>query len=142
MNRRGMGRGRLLASVGALVTLASIPLTWWRVGGSPGIPERSGDGLFGAGILIVLAAVLLLALVVLPFAGGDRPQPLDRPLSFVVVTALGFVGFGAVVFQIYDSGGLGALGLPDRSPGLWLGAAGVLLMGWGAWEIVSEPPRR
>jgi hypothetical protein len=78
---------------------------------------------------------LLLALVVLPYAGGDRPQPLDRPLSFVVVAALAFVGLGAVVYQLFD---LGALGLPDRSLGLWVGGAGVLLMGWGTSEIVSE----
>ena len=139
MNRRGLGRGRLLASIGALATLASIPLTWWRVGGSPGIPESSGNGLSGAGIVIILAAVFLLALVVLPFAGADRPQPLDRPLSFVVIAALAFVGLGAVVFQLFD---LGALGLPERSPGLWLGGAGVLLMCWGTWEIVAEPGRR
>lgn len=139
MNRRGLGRGRLLASIGALVTLVSVPLTWWRVGGSPGIPESSGNGLAGAGIVVILAAVLLLALVVLPYAGGDRPQPLDRPVSFVVVAAVAVIGLTAVILQLFD---LGALGLPDRSPGLWVGAAGVALMAWGTSEIVSEPQRR
>jgi hypothetical protein len=142
LNRRGLGRGRLLASVGALLVLVSIPLTWWQVGGSPGIAERSGNGLSGAGIIIILAAVFLLALVVLPYAGRDRPQPLDRPISFIVVAALAVVGLAAVVLQIYDGGGLGALGLPDRSPGLWLAVIGVAAMAWGTSEILSEPSRR
>jgi hypothetical protein len=133
LNRRELGRGRLLASIGALLVLVAIPLTWWRVGGSPAL-AASGNGLSGAGIVIILAAVLILALVVLPYAGGDRPQALDRPASFVVVAAVAVIGLGTVVLQLYD---LGALGLPDRSPGLWLGAIGVAVIGWGTSEIVS-----
>jgi hypothetical protein len=135
VNRRGLGRGRLLASVGALFALLSMALPWWRVGGTPGLPEISGDGLSGAGIVVLLAAVLILALVALPYAGGDRPQPLDRPASFVLATGLGVVGLAVSVLQIFDSGGLG---LPDRSPGLWLAAAGMALAVWGSVEIASE----
>ena len=138
MNRRGLGRGRLLASVGALLALLAIALPWWRVGGTPGLPSVSGNGLSGAGIVVLLAAVLLLALVVLPYAAGDRPQPLDRAASFLAVTALAVIGLAVSVLQIFDSGGLG---LPDRSPGLWLAAVGVALMGWGATEIASERQR-
>jgi hypothetical protein len=135
VNRRGLGRGRLLASVGALFALLSMALPWWRVGGTPGLPEVSGNGLSGAGILVLLAAVLILALVALPYAGGDRPQPLDRPASFVLATGLGVVGLAVSVLQIFESGGLG---LPDRSPGLWLAAAGMALTVWGTVEISSE----
>jgi hypothetical protein len=135
VNRRGLGRGRLLASVGALLALLAMPLTWWRVGGSPGIPERAGNGLSGIGILVLLAAVLVLALVTLPYASGDRPQPLDRPASFVVVVAVGVIGLALTALQLFQ---LSALGLPDRSPGLWLAAVGVAVMGWGAAEIASE----
>jgi hypothetical protein len=139
VNRRGLGRGRLLASVGALLALLSMALPWWRVGGSPGIPESSGNGLSGAGIVVLLAAVLILALVALPYAGGDRPQPLDRPASFAIATALGVVGLGVTVLQLLDVSGLG---LPDRSPGLWLAAAGMALAVWGSVELTSErqPP--
>lgn len=139
MNRRGLGRGRLLASVGALFALLSMALPWWRVGGTPGLPEVTGNGLSGAGIVVLLAAVLILALVALPYAGGDRPQPLDRPASFVLATGLGVVGLAVGVLQIFDSGGLG---LPDRSPGLWLAAAGMALVIWGSVEIASERQRR
>ena len=135
MNRRGLGRGRLLASVGALLALLSIALPWWRVGGTPGLPEVSGNGLSGAGIVVLLASVLILALVALPYAGGDRPQPLDRPASFVLATSLGVVGLAVSVLQIFDVGGLG---LPDRGPGLWLAAVGMALAVWGTAEIVSE----
>jgi hypothetical protein len=139
VNRRGLGRGRLLASVGALLALLSIALPWWRVGGTPGLPEVSGNGLSGAGIVVLLAAVLILALVALPYAGGDRPQPLDRPASFALATGLGVVGLAVSVLQIFDVGGLG---LPDRGPGLWLAAAGMALAVWGSVEIASEGQRR
>ena len=142
MNRRELGRGRLLAAIGALLSLLSMALPWWRVGGSPGLPEVSGNGLSGAGIVVLLAAVLVLALVALPYASGDRPQSLDRPVGFVIATGLGVAGLAISVLQIYESGGLGAFGLPDRSPGLWLVVAGVALMGWGASEIASESPSR
>jgi hypothetical protein len=135
VNRRGLGRGRLLASLGALLALLSMALPWWRVGGTPGLPEVSGNGLSGAGIVVLLAAALILALVALPYAGSDRPQPLDRPASFVLATGLGVVGLAVSVLQIFDSGGLG---LPDRSPGLWLAAAGMALAVWGSGEIASE----
>jgi hypothetical protein len=135
VNRRGLGRGRRLASVGALSALLSMALPWWRVGGTPGLPEVSGNGLSGAGIVVLLAAVLILALVALPYAGGDRPQALDRSASFVLATGLGVVGLAVSVLQIFDSGGLG---LPDRSPGLWLAAAGMALAVWGSVEIASE----
>ncbi len=142
MNRRELGRGRLLASVGALVSLLAMALPWWHVGGSPGLPEVSGNGLSGAGILVLLAAVLVLALVALPYASGDRPQPLDRPASFVIATGLAVVGVAISILQIFEAGGLAAFGLPDRSPGLWLVAAGIAVMVWGATEIVSERPPR
>jgi len=118
-----------------LLALLSIALPWWRVGGTPGLPIVSGNGLSGAGIVVLLAAVLALVLVVFPYTGPDRPQPLDRPASFVAVTALAVIGLGVSVLQIFDSGGLG---LPDRSPGLWLAAVGIAVMGWGAAEIASE----
>ena len=138
MNRRELGRGRMLASIGALLSLLSVALPWWRVGGSPGLPEVSGNGLSGAGIIILVTAVLVLALVALPYASGDRPQPLDRPASFVVATGVAVIGLAAVLFRLFD---LGALGLPDRSPGLWLAAAGIALMVWGTSEILSERAR-
>lgn len=142
MNRRELGRGRLLASAGAFLAIVSVWLPWWRVGGTPGLPESSYDGLSGAGILFFLGAVLVLALVALPYAAGDRPHALDRPESFIVVTGLGALGLAVALLQVVQAGGIEAFGLPDRTPGLWLGLAGMALMGWGAAEIVQEPPRR
>lgn len=132
----------MLVSIGAILALLSMVLPWWRHGGSPGLPETVVTGLGGAGIVLLLAAVLMLALVALPYASGDRPQSLDRPASFVIVTGAGVVGFIVTLLQIVGPGGIGALSLPDRSPGLWLGAIAVVLMGWGTSEIASERPRR
>lgn len=141
MNRRGLDRGRLLVSIGALLQLLSMALPWWRHGGSPGLPEVTVIGLAGAGIVVFLAAVLALALVVLPYATGDRPLGIDRPASFVVVTVLGAIGFIVTLLQIVEPGGLSAINLPDRSPGLWLAAVGLALMGWGTSEMLSGPSR-
>lgn len=138
MNRRVLGRGRLLASSGAVVMLIGCLLPWWTAGGSA-LPARSGNGLEGAGILVFLAAVATLALVALPYAAGDRPVALDRPASFVATVVVGVVALALAVVQLLEPGGLG---LPDRSPGLWLAAIGLAIVAWGAAEVVSEPPRR
>jgi hypothetical protein len=138
VNRRTLGRGRLLVSIGALLMLLSMALPWWRHGGSPGLPEVTVTGLAGAGIVVFLAAVLALALVVLPYATADRPLAIDRPASFVVVTALAAIGFVVTLLQIVEPGGLSAVWRPDRSPGLWLAAAGLGLMAWGTSEVLSE----
>jgi hypothetical protein len=121
--------------------LLSMALPWWRHGGSPGLPEVTVTGLAGAGIVVFLAAVLALALVVLPYA-SDRPLAIDRPASFVVVTVLGAIGFVVTLLQIVEPGGLAAIRLPNESPGLWIAAGGLALMGWGTSEMLSERPQR
>lgn len=138
MNRRVLGRGRLLATGGAIVTLIACLLPWWTAGGTA-LPVRSGNGLAGAGILVFLAAIATLALVVLPYAAGDRPVAIDRGASFVAAVAVAAVGLLLAVLQLIEPGGLG---LPDRSPGVWLAAIGIAITAWGAAEVVAEPPRR
>lgn len=136
MNRRGFGRGRFVAAAGALLALLGCFLPWYRVGGDGGLPPVSANAFEGAGILVFLAAVAVLALIALPYAAGDRPLSVDRPVSFVLVASIGVAGLALRLLQLW---GDHALGLPDRALGLWVAAAGLAIMAWGVAEIVGEP---
>jgi hypothetical protein len=135
MNRRSVGRGRLIAGLGATIALVGCFLPWYRVGGEGGLPPVSANAFDGAGILVFLAAVAVLALIALPYAAGDQPLGVDRPASFVLVVSVGVAALALRVLQLW---GAGALGLPDRAPGLWIAAAGLAVAAWGATEMVGE----
>jgi len=139
VNRRSFGRGRLIVGVGATIALVGCILPWYRVGGDGGLPAVSANAFDGAGILVFLAAVAALALIALPYAAGDQPLGVDRPASFVLVVSVGVAALALRALQLW---GISALALPDRSPGLWIAAAGMLLAAWGAAEIVGEPSGR
>jgi len=135
MNRRTIGRGRVVAGIGAILTLIGCFLPWYTVGGEGGLPAISSNAFDGPGILVFLAAIGILALIALPYAAGDQPLSIDRPAAFVLVVAIGVAGFVIRTIQLV---GLEALGLPDRAIGLWLSALGLAVMAWGAAEIVGE----
>ncbi|HUG48795.1 MAG TPA: hypothetical protein VMP67_10335 [Candidatus Limnocylindria bacterium] len=134
MTRRALGRGRLIVVVGAIVALAGIVPPWWRVGGTV-TPAISGNGFEGAGILVFLAALGLLALVVLPFTRREGEAAIDRPSSYVLLAMLAIGGF---ILRVLEINGMEALALPDRAPGLWLSGAGLLIVAWGVAELLNE----
>jgi hypothetical protein len=135
MNRRTIGRGRLITAAGAILTLVGCFLPWYTVGGDGGLPALSSNAFDGTGIIVFLSAVAILALIALPYAAGDQPLGIDRPATFVLLVVVGMAGFAIRIVQLV---GLDALGLPDRALGFWLAALGLLIMAWGAAEIVSE----
>jgi hypothetical protein len=138
LHRRPLGRGRFVAAVSAILILVGSFLPWFRVGGSDGIPPLEGNAFTGAGILVFLAGLATLALVALPFAAGDRPVALDRWWAYAAVTALAVVGLVLRVAGIAaDGGGLEVM-LPDRAPGLWLVAAGVIGLVFATAELYGE----
>lgn len=134
MNRRTFGRGRLLATLGSLVILVAALLPWGRTAGV-GLPAQTTPGWAGAGIIVILAAVAVLALIALPYAMGDQPSALDRAASFAVVAGVGVIG---LVLRAMQLGSSGVLGLPDRSAGLWIAGIGLAIVLWGVAEIASE----
>lgn len=140
MHRRPVGRGRLLAALGALVILAGCVLPWYGLGGGagelPGISYRAFDGM---GILTFLAAIATLALVALPYAAGDRPVGVDRALAYAVLAVLAFVGIALWIPSVLAN--LSGLA-PDRAPGLWIATVGAIVLARAAYEIALEPPRR
>src|SRR3954468_8234788 len=140
MHRRPLGRGRLLAAVGALVILAGCVLPWYSTGGGPGeLPARVLPAFDGSGFLSFVAALGILALVALPYAADDRPVALDRWLSFALLAALAFVGM--LLWPVNLLGDFAAGLLPDRAAGFWIAAVGVAIVCRAAYDIRLERRR-
>ena len=136
MHRRPLGRGRQLAAIAAVVIIVACLLPWWRFGGGDGLPATSGNAFEGSGIIVFFVALATIALLALPYAAGDVPVGLDRSLSFVILTIVGWLGLG---IRVVDLGTAGALGLPDRAPGLWLAAVGLAILSRAVYDIAREP---
>jgi hypothetical protein len=136
VNRRALGRGRLLVVIGALVALAGIIPSWWT---RPltGQDALSGNGLEGAGIIIFLAVLALIAVVVLPYAARDGDSALDRPASYVL---LALMAVGAFLFRIFEISRFASLGLPMEAPGMWISGLGLLIVVWGVADLLTERP--
>jgi hypothetical protein len=136
MHRRPLGRGRQLAALASVVIIAACLLPWWGFGGGDGLPATSGNAFEGSGIIVFFVALATIALLALPYAAGDVPVALDRSLSFVILAVVGWLG---LAIRLVDLGSLGALGLPDRAPGLWLAALGLGLLSRAVYDIAGEP---
>lgn len=134
MNRRALGRGRLLVVIGALVTLAGMIPSWWKLPRT-NAASLSGNGLEGAGIIIFLGALALLAVVTLPYATRGGDSALDRPASYVL---LALMTVGAFLFRIFEISRFTGLGLPLEAPGLWLSGLGLLIVVWGVGDLLTE----
>ncbi len=138
MTRRGLGRGRLLVGLGAIILLISMPLDWFKVGGEvTSITPISGNGFEGTGILVFIAAVALLAVLVLPYASRYGRSGWDRPVTYLLLAGLAVAGF---VMRIVQLSGEGILAGPDRAPGLYVAGAGLLVVAWGIAEMLGERP--
>jgi len=140
-HRRALGRGRLVAAAGAIVVLVGCVLPWFRVGGDGGLPALSGNAFEGTGILVFLAALATLALVALPYAAGDHPVAIERWWAYAALAVLAVAGLLVRVAGIVgDAGAIEAI-LPDRAPGLWLSAAGVLGLAVAASDMFGSRER-
>jgi hypothetical protein len=136
MHRRPLGRGRQLAALASVVIVAACLLPWWRFGGGDGLPATSGSAFEGSGIIVFFVALATIALLALPYAAGDVPVSLDRSLSFVILLIVGWLG---LAIRVVDLGTAGALGLPDRAPGLWLAGVGLAILSRAVYDIAREP---
>jgi hypothetical protein len=137
MHRRPLGRGRTLAVVAAAIMLVGCLLPWFTTGGGSGLPTTELRAFDGSGILVFLAGLLVLALVSLPYAIGDRPVAIDAWPSYLLLLAIAAAGvilwpFG--LLEILPSGLL-----PDRAPGYWLAILGVIILARATFEIHQRP---
>jgi len=141
MHRRPLGRGRTLAAVSGPVIVIGTLLPWWKVGGTPGIPVVSGNGLAGAGIFVFLVGLATMALVALPYAAGDRPVGLDRWLSFAILAVAGWIAFGWRVIELALTGALQFASPAEvftNSPGLWVTGLGLVVLSRSAYTMTRE----
>ena len=140
MHRRPLGRGRRLAALAAVIIVIGCLLPWWQVGGGTGeMPLFSENGFVGSGILVFFTALATIALFTLPYA-TDRPVAIDRAVSYIALAVVGWIGL-AIRLATLASVNVDAI-LPQRAPGLWLAALGLITLSRAAYEIAREPAYR
>ncbi len=137
MHRRPLGRGRLLAAIGAVLMLIGCVLPWFAAtGGEAGLTPITTNAFSDKGIVVFICALVVLALVSLPYAAGDRPLALDRALSYGIVLVVALVAFAwrVLEFVLIDPAGL----RPDLAPGIWIVAVGLMFLARATYEISAE----
>jgi hypothetical protein len=146
MHRRPLGRGRTLAAIAGVLLVVACVLPWWMVGGGDtGITAESGNGFEGAGIIVFLVGIIVLALVALPYAAGDRPLGVDRWISFLILSVAGWIGLAISLIQLMTAGAF-SFSEPAQvftnGPGLWLAAIGLIVLSRATYDMAREPGRR
>jgi hypothetical protein len=135
-------RPRALVVLGSLAMIASGFLPWWQAGGDSvngvELPEASGIGLEGPGIVIYVVAIASLVLLDIGYIRGRWGFILD---TGVVYLALGLVAAGALGYRAWELWSVGYLPLPDRSPGLAAAAIGIAFLLYGAGLALTTPRR-
>jgi len=134
--RRAFGRGRLLVVVGSLTALVGMVPAWWVIERT-GLPSLTGNGFQGAGLVIFLSCLALLAVIVLPFASRDGDSSLDRGPVYLLVLIAAAAAYLWRVYEIVQFGGL----VPTQTIGLWVTGVGLLIVAWGVGDIFTEKPR-
>jgi drug/metabolite transporter (DMT)-like permease len=138
MHRQPLGRGRRLAFIAAVVILAGCVLPWYRIGGDGGLPPITYHVVDGTGLFALLAALATIALMTLPYAMIDRPVGVDRPILYAILAIVAVIGVALWIPQfLFAPQGF----LPDRAPGLWVSAIGVVILARAAYDIALERPR-
>ncbi len=142
MHRRPLGQGRTLAALAGLAILVGCFLPWWRVGGNEGLPLVTGNAFEASGIIVFLVGVATLALVALPYAVGDRPTAIDRPLSFGILVVVGWLGLAWRVLDLLLSGAFSVsepAQIFTNGPGLWLAGVGLAILSRAVYQMAREP---
>jgi hypothetical protein len=136
MHRRPLGAGRRLAGLAAIVIVAACFLPWWQTSSDLGLPPRAGNAFDGSGVLVFFVALAIIALLALPYAAGDVPVGLDRPLSFLILTVVGWLALAVRVVDLALAN-LDAV-FPQRAYGLWIAALGLILLSRAVYDISRE----
>jgi hypothetical protein len=136
MHRRPLGRARRLAGLAAILILIACFLPWFGTSTDAGLPPLSGNAFAGSGVLVFFVGLAVIALLALPYAAGDKPVSLDRPLSFTIVTVLGWL---ALALRAIDLATANVEVLfPTRAYGLWLAAIALVVLSRAVYEMRTE----
>jgi hypothetical protein len=135
--RRGLGRGRSLIAIGAILSIIAMPLPWLTVGGIV-LSERTANGFEGSGVVMFLASVGMLALIVLPYTTKTRRLAIDRPVAYLALLLIALAGLGIEAIDLFSTDGNSLM--PLDAPGLWLAIAGMAIATWGVLELFAERP--
>ena len=136
MHRRPLGRARRLAGIAAIVILVACFLPWFGTSTDAGLPPLSGNAFAGSGVLVFFVGLAVIALLALPYAAGDTPVSLDRPLSFLIVTVLGWL---ALAVRAIDLAAANVEVLfPTRDYGLRITAIALVILSRAVYEMRTE----
>ena len=136
--RRGLGRGRTLIAIGAVLGIISMPLSWQKAGGIV-LPVSTDWGFAGAGVAMFTASIAMLAIIVLPYTTRTRRVAIDRPIVYLGLVAVGVGSLGVAIINLIDGDEAYSL-TPLDAPGLWLAVVGMALATWGVLELFAEKP--
>ncbi len=145
MHRRPVGRARITAAVGAVVTLVGCVLPWWTVGGGRNeMTPLSGNAFDSLGIVVFLAALATIALITLPYA-RERPVTADRWTSYAAIAVVAWLAFAYRLVDLFLQRAL-AFDQPadvfTRIPGLWVTAIGLVILARSAYDLWQAPAER
>jgi hypothetical protein len=136
IHRRPLGRARRLAGVAAVLIVVACFLPWYGTSTDAGLPSISGNAFSGSGVVVFFVGLAVIALLALPYAAGETPMALDRPLSFLILTIVGWL---AIAFRMIDLGTANAEVLfPTRAYGLWLAVIGLAILSRAVYDMTRE----
>lgn len=145
MHRRPLGNGRTLAVISGIVVVLGCILPWWRVGGDSGIPAVGGNAFEASGIVVFLVALATLALVALPYAVGDRPTGIDRPVAYGILVVVGWLAVGWRVLDLLMQDAFQfsePAQLFTNGPGLWIASVGLAILSRAVYQMAREAAYR
>lgn len=136
MHRRPMGRARRVAGIAAVVLLIACFLPWFGTSTDAGLPPISGNAFQGSGVLVFFVGLAIIALLALPYAAGDTPVTLDRPLSFVILTVIGWLALALRAIDLAVAN-IEVL-FPTRAYGLYLAAIALVVLSRAVYDMRRE----
>jgi hypothetical protein len=120
----------------AVVLLIACFLPWFGTSTDAGLPPISGNAFQGSGVLVFFVGLAVIALLALPYAAGDTPVPLDRPLSFLILTVIGWL---ALALRVIDLAVANVEVLfPTRAFGLYLAALALIVLSRAVYDMRAE----
>jgi hypothetical protein len=125
-----------MAGVAAIVIALACLLPWYGTSNEAGLPPITGNAFSGSGIIVFFVALAVIALLALPYAAGDVPMSIDRPLSYLILVVVGWL---ALVFRVVDLVTVNVeVIFPTRAYGLWIAALGLILLSRAVYDMTRE----